>query len=104
MHAGLRCFCMPVYKPGLEGWYFSVMRVLALNCGSSSAACALIDTAHARRLQEIHVENIGSDLSAAVDELLAKLSATRPGHGCLKAVVHRVVHGGEKFRRSDAIE
>jgi acetate kinase len=73
------------------------MRVLALNCGSSSVKSALIDTAHARRLQEIHVENIGSDLSAAVDELLAKYRRLDPALAP-EAVVHRVVHGGEKFR------
>lgn len=73
------------------------MRVLALNCGSSSVKSALIDTAHGQRLQEIHVENVGADLPAAVDELLAKYrrldSALAP-----EAVVHRVVHGGEQFR------
>jgi len=73
------------------------MRILALNCGSSSVKSALIDTALARRLYEVHIEDIGSDLSAAVDELLAKYRrldvATAP-----EAVVHRVVHGGEKFR------
>lgn len=90
------------------------MRVLALNCGSSSVKSALIDTALGRRLQEMHVENIGSDharlhvgdevrelrqgtdLQAAVDELLETYerldSALSP-----EAVVHRVVHGGEKF-------
>jgi acetate kinase len=87
------------------------MRVLALNCGSSSVKSALIDTATGRRLQEIHVENIGSDharlhagedvrelgqgvdVPAAVDELLAVYRVDPPD-----AVVHRVVHGGEKFR------
>lgn len=73
------------------------MRVLALNCGSSSVKSALIDTAHGRRLQEIHVENIGSDLPAAVDELLAKYRRLDPSLAP-EAVVHRVVHGGEKFR------
>lgn len=73
------------------------MRVLALNCGSSSVKSALIDTAHGRRLQEIHVENIGSDLPAAVDELLAKYRRLDPALAP-EAVVHRVVHGGEKFR------
>ena len=51
------------------------MRVLALNCGSSSVKSALIDTATGRRLQEIHVENIGSDhvaLQGAVDQLLTE--------------------------------
>jgi acetate kinase len=87
------------------------MRVLALNCGSSSVKSALIDTALGRRVQEMHVENIGSDharlhageavrelkagtdLPAAVDELLAAYRQLDP-----EAVVHRVVHGGEKFR------
>jgi acetate kinase len=89
------------------------MRVLALNCGSSSVKSALIDTAHGRRLQEMHVENIGSDharlhagnevrelrqgidLPGAVDELLAAYRSAAPA-----AVVHRIVHGGEKFRET----
>ena len=73
------------------------MRVLALNCGSSSVKSALIDTAHDRRLQEIHIENIGSDLTAAVDELLARYRRLDASLSP-EAVVHRVVHGGEKFR------
>lgn len=85
------------------------MRVLALNCGSSSVKSALIDTASGRRVQEMQVENIGSDLQAAVDELLAlyKRSDTLEHDGsdptrdisvAIAAVAHRVVHGGEKFR------
>lgn len=78
------------------------MRVLALNCGSSSVKSALLDTATGRRLQEIRVENIGSDpvdLQGAVERLLTEYreretAATQP-----EAVAHRVVHGGEKFRR-----
>lgn len=88
------------------------MRVLALNCGSSSVKSALVDTSGGRRLQEMHVESIGSehaclhagaqvrdlagaDLPTAVDELLA---AYRGGEApAIEAVAHRVVHGGEKF-------
>ena len=77
------------------------MRVLALNCGSSSVKSALLDTATGRRLQEIRVENIGSDpvaLQGAVDRLLTEYrerqESTQP-----EAVAHRVVHGGEKFQR-----
>ena len=88
------------------------MRVLALNCGSSSVKSALVDTAQGRRVQEMHVENVGSehvtlhsglevrelaagaDLQTAVDELLA---AYRQGSGSIGAVAHRVVHGGEQF-------
>jgi acetate kinase len=93
------------------------MRILALNCGSSSVKSALIDTARGRRLQEMHVENIGSDharlhvgdevrelrqgvdLPAAVDELLAAYRSAAP-----EAVVHRVVHGGEKFRDTTRLD
>jgi acetate kinase len=91
------------------------MRVLALNCGSSSVKSALIETALGRRVQEMHVENIGSDharlhageavrelksgtdLPTAVDELLAAYRQLDAASGP-EAVVHRVVHGGEKFR------
>lgn len=82
------------------------MRVLALNCGSSSVKSALIETAHDRRLQDSHIENLGSDLPAAFDELLARY---RRGDASMspEAVVHRVVHGGEKFldptRLDDAV-
>ncbi len=69
------------------------MRVLALNCGSSSVKSALIDTASGRRVQEVHVENVGSDLTAAVGEVLAAYGLQRG----TEAVAHRVVHGGEKF-------
>lgn len=103
------------------------MRVLALNCGSSSVKSALIDTADGRRVQEMQVENVGSDharlhvgkdvrelaagtdLQAAVDELLAAYrESDAAGHGGpIAAVAHRVVHGGEKFleptRLDDAV-
>lgn len=69
------------------------MRVLALNCGSSSVKSALIDTASGQRVQEMQVESAGSDLAAAVDRVLAAYR----GHSGVEAVAHRVVHGGEKF-------
>lgn len=98
------------------------MRVLTLNCGSSSVKSALFDSTTGRRLQEIRVENIGSDhvrlqvgedvselvaggeLQSAVDRLLAEYrgresESTRP-----EAVAHRVVHGGEKFRDPTRID
>lgn len=68
------------------------MRVLSLNCGSSSVKSALIDVASGERLQELRVENI--DLQTAVDQLLA---AYRGLASVPEAVAHRVVHGGEKF-------
>jgi acetate kinase len=79
------------------------MRVLALNCGSSSVKSALIDTAQGRRLHEIQVENLGSDLAAAVDKLLATYRRLGPALSP-EAVVHRVVHGGEKFRDTTRLD
>ena len=78
------------------------MRVLALNCGSSSVKSALIDSATGRRLQEIRVENIGSDpvdLQGAVDRLLTEYREREAASTQPEAVAHRVVHGGEKFQR-----
>jgi len=92
-----------VYKRGPEGGIFPVMRVLALNCGSSSVKSALIDTARGRRLQEIHVEQVGADLPAAVDELLARYRELDASLAP-EAVVHRVVHGGEKFREPTRLD
>lgn len=69
------------------------MRVLALNCGSSSVKSALIDTASSRRVHEMHVEHDEADLTAALDQVIAAYR----GQGQIEAVAHRMVHGGEKF-------
>src|SRR4051812_4363968 len=89
------------------------MRILAFNCGSSSIKCRLVgDTAPGF---ELRVEGIGGeqarlvidgaerplpgepDAAAAVDAALAALREHWPRLGELDAVVHRVVHGGERF-------
>lgn len=89
------------------------MRILALNCGSSSIKSALIDTATGRQLLQVRVENIGAAAqlridgnepvavdaahsSAALRILLARIRECpeRPA-----AVVHRVVHGADRFTR-----
>lgn len=88
----------------------------------------MIETASGRRVQEMHVENIGSeharllvgdevrklgagaDLQAAVDEVLAeyrRLCAPADRGGRLlapEAVAHRVVHGGERFREPTRLD
>lgn len=102
------------------------MKILVLNCGSSSVKYKLIDTADGRTMAEGGVEKIGlddgflkykqADGTKAVTELglidhkqgveaiLANL--TDPATGCIKsfdeidAVGHRVVHGAEKFSKS----
>lgn len=102
------------------------MKILVLNCGSSSVKYKLIDTDNEQSLAEGGVEKIGlpdgflkyklADGSKAVKELglvdhrgavKAVLDIlTDPDLGCIKsyseidAVGHRVVHGAEKFSKS----
>jgi len=86
------------------------MRVLALNCGSSSLKSAVIDTATDRHLLDVRVENIGAAASLKVDD--AEVATAAPDSAAAlrallaqidrrqlspQAVVHRVVHGGERF-------
>lgn len=102
------------------------MKILVLNCGSSSVKYKLIDTENDIVMAEGGVEKIGlpdgflkyklSDGSKAIRELglvdhkgavKAVLDIlTDPEVGCIRsyseigAVGHRVVHGGEKFSKS----
>ncbi len=102
------------------------MKILVLNCGSSSVKYKLIDTTSEAVLAEGGVEKIGlpdgflkykkADGSKEIIDLghidhLAAVKAilnllTDPVEGCIKsydeidAVGHRVVHGGEKFAES----
>ena len=102
------------------------MKILVLNCGSSSVKYKLIDTAYDNVLAEGGVEKIGlpdgflkyklDDGSKAIRELglvdhkgavKAVLDIlTDPELGCIKsydeiqAVGHRIVHGAEKFSKS----
>ena len=105
------------------------MKILVLNCGSSSVKYKLIDTENDTVMAEGGVEKIGlpdgflkyklSDGSKAIRELglvdhkgavKAVLDIlTDPEVGCIRsyseigAVGHRVVHGGEKFNQSVVI-
>jgi acetate kinase len=77
------------------------MRVLSINCGSSSLKHALfdVDEGGEREVARGTVERIGSpavpDHAAAVGALLDDLEGQ--GDELPSAVGHRVVHGGEKF-------
>jgi acetate kinase len=91
------------------------VRILALNCGSSSIKCAVIDSDTGARELELRVADIGRgsprlivgetatnlaaalDLPAAIDALLAELRRRWVDLGKIDAVVHRVVHGGARF-------
>lgn len=102
------------------------MKILVLNCGSSSVKYKLIDTATENTLAEGGVEKIGleggflkfkrpdgskdiielgkTDHKGSVMAILNLLTDAK--EGCIKsydeidAVGHRVVHGAEKFNRS----
>ena len=102
------------------------MKILVLNCGSSSVKYKLIDTAGDVTLAEGGVEKIGlddgflkfkrndgskeilnlgnTDHKGAVSAILNLLTDAK--EGCIAsfaeidAVGHRVVHGGEKFNKS----
>lgn len=106
------------------------MKILVLNCGSSSVKYKLIDTADNNTLAEGGVEKIGledgflkfkrqdgskeilnlglTDHKGAVGAILNNLTDEK--EGCIKsfeeidAVGHRVVHGGEKFNKSVLID
>ena len=74
------------------------MRVLALNCGSSSVRAAVVETADGKRVCERHEELDGrlhaDVLNAWVDDWHGPDRAELEG---VEAVGHRVVHGGDAF-------
>jgi acetate kinase len=91
------------------------MSIVALNCGSSSIKCAVLDGAPLKRMLDARIEQIGThsatfrirdverpvqaaDINAAVSTLLTELSACIADKPMV-AVVHRIVHGGERFTR-----
>ena len=106
------------------------MKILVLNCGSSSVKYKLIDMTDNRTLAEGGVEKVGmadtflkykrtdgskeivqlgqADHLKSVRAILDNL--TDPNVGCIKsfseidAVGHRLVHGGEKFAKSVRID
>jgi acetate kinase len=98
------------------------VRVLALNCGSSSIKCAVVDTVSGTRAFELHVENLareaplltvgessrklaaGTDFASAIAAVLAELRDRWAALGKLDAVVHRVVHGGVRFTAPTLVE
>lgn len=91
------------------------MQILAINCGSSSIKCALIDTEKTRRLCEMRAEEIGrpnarlhtpngsrrldegTTFEQAAHMLLEDMRSTMSALGAIEAVAHRIVHGGERF-------
>jgi acetate kinase len=70
------------------------MKVLVLNCGSSSLKYKLVDTAARVTLRKGVVERLGAERTHA-DAIAEALAATEGQ--AIEAVGHRVVHGGERF-------
>ncbi|MCL2101378.1 MAG: acetate/propionate family kinase, partial [Fibromonadales bacterium] len=99
------------------------MRVLVLNCGSSSVKFAVLDTESGTAFVSGSVEEIGAGarFKAKRGEESFKKSIDALNHGCalaaiqdflketgedkgIAAIGHRVVHGGEKFSKSVLID
>lgn len=91
------------------------MRILALNSGSSSIKCVLLDSTTETSVFRFRVENIGAEESrlladgnsqslgkltfaSAVDIAMREIER-RLANGTCDAVVHRIVHGGSTFTR-----
>ena len=105
------------------------MKVLVLNCGSSSLKCQLIDMEKNERIMKGHYDRIGGsrsslrfnvrgnkteiehparDFEEAIAEILRLLTSPEynviSGLDEIGAVGHRIVHGGEKFKDSVVID
>jgi len=106
------------------------MKILVLNCGSSSVKYQLIDTDNRQTLAKGQVERIGmsssilthtradgdhaklvgeiTDHQLAIEYILAILLSANHGviekRSEIEAVGHRVVHGGEDFKASVVID
>jgi acetate kinase len=71
------------------------MRILVLNAGSSSVKYQVIDAVTAEVLLSGVVERIGQEGLTHTSAIERVLAEARPWH--VRAVGHRVVHGGERF-------
>ena len=105
------------------------MKVLVLNCGSSSLKCQLIDMEKEERIMKGHYDRIGGsrsslrfnvrgekvniehparDFEEAISEILTLLTSDKykviNDLSEIGAVGHRIVHGGEKFKNSVVID
>lgn len=90
------------------------MTIIALNCGSSSIKSAVFDERARHRVLDARVERLGGEgarlqiggesrplaanitMDQAIRELLAELQRRSSGRE-VRAVVHRIVHGGDRF-------
>lgn len=80
--------------------------ILVLNSGSSSLKCRLVDPARPGTGRGVAVERIGepdgpADHGAALARVVDELDLSRQR---LRAVGHRVVHGGDRFREPTVVD
>jgi acetate kinase len=81
------------------------MLIFALNCGSSSLKCAVIDSDRRSHLLDVRLDQLDqADLAPAVDQALQRLRDESAGRGPPDAIVHRIVHGGERFLQATRID
>jgi len=78
------------------------MKVLVINCGSSSVKYQVVDTDSGETLARDTVERVGEGDRTHRTAVAEILEATRE-HG-VQAVGHRVVHGGERFHAAASID
>ncbi|MFH1790742.1 MAG: acetate kinase [Candidatus Omnitrophota bacterium] len=86
------------------------MKILVINCGSSSVKYELFDAKKFRKLDRGVVERIAghSDHAKAMTDIKSRISDPKKGflasEGKLIGIGHRVVHGGEVFKKSCIID
>lgn len=74
------------------------MKILVLNCGSSSVKYQVVETTTKQKIVDDDIQRV-TDHAAAIQEILSKVDLSE-----IKAVGHRVVHGGEKFQHSVMVD
>ena len=80
------------------------MLIFALNCGSSSLKCAVIDSNRRSHVLDVRVEKLDpANLAAAVDDALRRLREETAERRSPDGIVHRIVHGGERFLQATRI-
>jgi acetate kinase len=81
------------------------MLIFALNCGSSSLKSAVIDTDGRHHVVDVRVQQLDTaTLPATVGRVLQQLRERSRHHGPPDAIVHRVVHGGDRFVQPTRID
>jgi acetate kinase len=81
------------------------MLIFALNCGSSSLKCAVIDSEQRNHVLDVRMEQLDqAKLAPAVAQALARLREGSARRGPPAAIVHRIVHGGEQFLQATRLD